>query len=121
MFKIDIFPHILPIKYREALPDFPEKKAFIDVAPAVCDLELKFRVMDKYDGLMQVLTLAIPPIEDVAESAKAVDLAKLANDELAELVIKYPDRFAGAVACLPMNDIDAALKEVDRAIRELRL
>ena len=118
--KIDIFPHILPKKYMEALPNFPEKKSIIDVTPAISDLEFRFRIMDKYD-VMQVLTPAYPPIEDVADPAKAADLAKLANDELAELVTKYPDRFVGAVACLPMNNIDAALKEVDRAISELRL
>jgi aminocarboxymuconate-semialdehyde decarboxylase len=38
---------------------------------------------------------------------------------MAELVLKYPDRFPAAVACLPMNDIDAALDEVDRAIKDL--
>jgi predicted TIM-barrel fold metal-dependent hydrolase len=39
---------------------------------------------------------------------------------MAELVYKYPDRFVAAVACLPMNNMDAALKEADRAIRDLR-
>jgi len=38
---------------------------------------------------------------------------------MAELVAKYPDRFVGAVACLPMNDVDAALGEADRALSEL--
>jgi aminocarboxymuconate-semialdehyde decarboxylase len=38
---------------------------------------------------------------------------------MAELVYKYPDRFVAAVACLPMNNMDAVLKEVDRAIIEL--
>jgi aminocarboxymuconate-semialdehyde decarboxylase len=37
------------------------------------------------------------------------------------LVLKYPDRFAAGVACLPMNNVDAALREVDRAIEELNL
>jgi predicted TIM-barrel fold metal-dependent hydrolase len=48
-------------------------------------------------------------------------MARMANDELAELVIKYPDRFAAGVATLPMNDMDAALREADRAIRGLQL
>jgi aminocarboxymuconate-semialdehyde decarboxylase len=48
-----------------------------------------------------------------------VELARIANDGLAELVTKYPDRFIGAAACLPMNDIDAALIEADRAIQQL--
>lgn len=40
---------------------------------------------------------------------------------MAELVEKYPDRFAAAIAALPLNDLDASLKEIDRAIRDLRL
>ena len=39
--------------------------------------------------------------------------------EMAELVSKYPDRCVGAVACMPMNEIDAALKEAERTIDEL--
>ena len=38
---------------------------------------------------------------------------------MAELVGKYPDKFVTAIACLPMNDIDAAMKETDRAIKDL--
>jgi aminocarboxymuconate-semialdehyde decarboxylase len=77
--------------------------------------------MDLYEGLVQVLTLASPAIEENHDSRVAVDLAKLANDELARLVTKYPDRFVTAVAALPMNDIEAALTEIDRAIRDLQL
>jgi len=118
--KIDIFPHILPVKYKEAILkiDFPHKN-MIDTVPMISDLDIRFRVMDRYDGMMQVLTLAAPAIEGIAEPAKAAELARLGNDELAEMVAKYPDRFAGAVANLPMNDMDAALKETDRAISEL--
>jgi aminocarboxymuconate-semialdehyde decarboxylase len=122
--KIDIFPHILPVKYKEALykmapPGFYIQDV-IETLPTLFDLEHRFRIMDKFEGLMQVLTLSAPPIEQIGDSRKAVDLAKLANDEMAELVLKYPDRFAGAVAALPMIDMDATLKEVDRAINDLR-
>jgi predicted TIM-barrel fold metal-dependent hydrolase len=67
------------------------------------------------------LTLANPPIELLAEPAVAVELAQMANDEMAELVQKYPDRFVGAVASLPLNDVDASLREADRAINDLHL
>ena len=76
--------------------------------------------MDKFQDLVQVLTIAGPNVESVSNPKEAVDLAMIANDEMAELVLKYPDRFVGAVACLPMNDMDAALKEADRAINDLR-
>lgn len=75
--------------------------------------------MDRYGELVQVLTLGWPPIEDVAGPDKAVDLARMANDEMAELVFKYPEKFVAAIAALPMNNIDAALKEADRAINQL--
>ena len=60
-----------------------------------------------------------PALETVADPPTAVKLAKLANDGMAEIVRKYPDKFVAAVACLPMNDMDTALKETDRAINEL--
>ena len=64
--------------------------------------------------------MAEPPVEDVGDGSSAIELAKIANDEMAELVGRYPDRFIAAVACLPMNNIDAALDELDRAIRQLK-
>ena len=120
---IDIYPHILPIKYKEALDKKGGEGFYLrtvdDALPALWDLESRFRIMDRYRGLTQVLTLASPPVEIVVELKDAIELSMIANDEMAELVIKYPDRFVAAVACLPMNDIDAALKELDRAINEL--
>jgi len=61
------------------------------------------------------------PLEKYVRAKAAVELARIANDELAELLMKYPNKFYGAAACLPMNDIDAALEETDRAITQLRL
>lgn len=125
--KIDIFPHILPPRYKEALFKATQSSKYIDTVmrpqinavTTLYDLEHRFRIMDKYEGLVQVITLGTPPVEAIPSSKDAVDLARLANDEMAELVVKYPDRFVAAVACLPMNNMDAALIELDRAINDL--
>jgi len=122
--KIDIFPHILPERYKEALkrkapPGFHQED-IIDACPTITDLDMRFRVMDRHEDYVQALTLVSPPLEIVVGPEDAIELAKIANDEMAELVTKYPDRFAAAVACLPMSDIEAALKEADRAITELK-
>jgi len=122
--KIDIFCHILPLKYKEAL--YKKAKPCFYLAadsarPALFDLDIRFRVMDKFEGLRQVLTIGTPPLEYLVTPQEAMELARIANDEMAELLIKYPDRFVAAVACLPMNTIDAALQETDRAIGELNL
>ena len=123
--KVDIYTHILPAKYMEALDKHigPEQKSFFNtifVLKTLFDLDYRFRIMDKFDELMHVLTLSMPPAENITEAGKANELARLANDEMAELVLKYPDRFAAAVACLPMNNMNAALDEADRAIRDLK-
>lgn len=121
---IDVNSHIIPAKYKVALYKVAPQGFYIqnviDSIPTLYNLEHRFKIMDKFEGLMQVLTLSSPPVEEIAESAKAVDLAKMANDEMAELVLKHPDRFAAAVACLPMNNMDAAMKEVDRAMNDLK-
>jgi predicted TIM-barrel fold metal-dependent hydrolase len=126
--KIDVYPHFLPLKYKEALLKKHNQNFItarwdqvINGTPALFDLETRLRLIDKCEGLLQVLTLSSPPVELIADPEDAVYLSKLANDELAELVAKYPNKFAAAVACLPMNDMDSALEETDRAIKDLKL
>ncbi len=121
--KIDIFSHILPPKYKESLfkvLPIQQMKDFQNAIPSLYDLDYRFRIMDKFDDMMQVITPTMPPMEYIKDKQKSIDLSKQANDEMAELVIKYPDRFAAAVACLPLSDIDASLEEIDRAIKYLK-
>jgi predicted TIM-barrel fold metal-dependent hydrolase len=75
--------------------------------------------MDRFDAYQQVLSIATPPIEVFARPADAVDLARRANDGMAELVQKYPERFPGFIASLPLNDPEQALRETRRSIDEL--
>ena len=141
--KIDIFPHLVPKKYQDTFlkkmikgvnpsgldSNSPlERRRGMNFAPkispktslSISDLEVRFRLMDRYPDVLQVLNVGLPPLEDrYVTPENAIGLAQLANDEMAELVAKYPDRFVAAVACLPLNNIDAALKETDRAIKDL--
>jgi uncharacterized protein len=120
--KIDGYSHISPPRYTEALrTEYPRMyERILGVTPPLFDLEARFRVMDAFAPLAQVLTVGpVPPLETFANPKRAVELARLANDEMAALVEKYPDRFVAAMALLPMNDIDAAIAEAERAINEL--
>jgi len=123
--KIDVFCHIMPDRYRKELfriaPSGFDLEKMIHAVPTLTDLSERFRMMDQYPGLMQIPTLSAPAIESIAGPEEAVELAKIGNDEMAELVEKYPDRFPGAVASLPMNNIDAAFLEIERAINDLKL
>ena len=60
-----------------------------------------------------------PNIESITEPRDTVEIARIANDEMAKLVSDHPARFVGAVTCLPMNDVDATLREAERCIDEL--
>jgi aminocarboxymuconate-semialdehyde decarboxylase len=121
--KIDIYAHILPEKYRINL-----MKEIVALANsremanrANRELEIRLRLMDRFPEVLQVLTLSLPPLDDETgiKPKKAVQFAKSVNDELAEIVGKHPDKFVAAVACLPLNDMEAALEETDRAIKQL--
>lgn len=123
--KIDIYTHITPIKYQVAF----EKRVDPEICrllsrralPTLTDLNARLALVEKYEGMRQVLTLSNPPVELVTEPAVSLELSRIANDEMAELVVKHPDHFVGAAACLPLNDMDTTLKEVDRAITELKM
>ena len=122
---IDVFCHFLPPRYleqrnRRAGPSFGTQYAkYYQANAGLHDIETRFRILDNYPDVRQLLTIAGPNVESITEPRDTVDLARIANDELAEMVAKHPDRFISAGACLPMNDVDAALRETDRAIREL--
>jgi predicted TIM-barrel fold metal-dependent hydrolase len=120
--KIDICAHIFPPKYRaQILKRVGEKTLpLIQINPSLTDLETRFRIVDKYNDVIQVLVPTGPPLEAVASPKETVEIARIANDEMAELVFKYPDRLASAVAILPISSIDDALKEADRAITQLK-
>lgn len=123
--KIDIFAHISAEKYHKALLQYvPSKimgRRIIEGQQTLWDMEARFRIMDRYEDYKQVLSMVGGPIETVASGQDAVDLARLANDELANLITKYPDRFLCGIATLPLGDTEASLKELDRAINELKL
>ena len=122
--KLDAFCHVMPRPYFDRLQAISSERAanlLARTAPirTLWDLDERLRVIEPFGDYAQIVSLAAPPLEALGEPAQAADLARLANDEMAELVRSRPDTFAGFVAGLPMNDVDAALGEVDRAVHEL--
>ena len=61
-----------------------------------------------------------PPIYFYWLSAEAgLEAARLANDGIAQMVAKHPDRLRG-MAHLPMQNTDAAVAELERVVREYK-
>ena len=121
--RIDLFCHILPPAYFARMTEISGRGAYmqkrIREIPVMVDLDLRFRMMDQFGDYVQVLSLAAPPIEALAAPADSPALARLANDSMAEIVSKHPDRFPAFIASLPMNDVVASVAELERAIGHL--
>ena len=79
----------------------------------------RLSIMDANGVDVQILSLTAPGVQTFAP-ARAVSLARLANDRLAAVIARHPARFAG-LATVPVQDPDAAALEIARAITELRL
>ena len=121
--KIDIFNHIFPKSYFDKMvstaPNAKDMNKRVRNIPCLVDLDVRFRIMDMFEDYAQIICLGAPPIEAFGPPPVSTDLAKVANDGMAEFVTKYPDRFPGFIASLPMNDPDGLLAEAKRAINDL--
>jgi uncharacterized protein len=119
---IDVFNHFMPKPYLDRLmqiiPGHVATTAFPRLK-TLADVDARLRLLDGFDGMQQVLSLANPPLELIGGPDVAAELARIANDSLAEVCRKHPDRFPTFIAALPMNDVEAALREIDRAIGDL--
>jgi aminocarboxymuconate-semialdehyde decarboxylase len=127
MRRVDAFAHILPPRYLERLDKHLENAISADQLryyregvfrfdSSISDLDARWRSMDRFGDYRQVLVLAVPPLEEVGPPHVAADFARMANEEMASLVARHPDRFAGFAASLPLNDVGASLLEMDRAV-----
>jgi 2,3-dihydroxybenzoate decarboxylase len=65
-----------------------------------------------------VLSHTVPGIQQDLEPGPAAELARTANDYLAEVVSQHPTRFAG-LAALPLQDPAAAVAELTRSVQQL--
>lgn len=123
--KIDIFAHVMPERYKKAVykysDKFPTERRVQDKRPVLTDHETRLRKLEEFEGLTQVISVTMPPVEEIVGPQEAAELARIANDEVAELVAKYPKMYIAGIADLPLNNMDAALKETERAVKQLGL
>ena len=124
--KLDIFPHIFPQSFFERMKALAgENRALAGSImrwlhiPVLWDLDARLKMMRRFRGYRQVLTLSLPAIEYLAGPEESPALARLANEGMAEIVAEHPAEFPAFVASLPMNNVPAALAEMDHAVGKL--
>ena len=69
--------------------------------------------MDEHGIEMMILSLNAPAVQAIHDIAKANDIARRANDFLAEQIVKRPDRFFAGFATLPLQDPEASHARIE--------
>lgn len=133
MMRIDCQTHVFPQAYIDILARNPQgphiekegndlvivlgDRPTLRIKEGHFDLSGKLREMDRWEIDISILSPQIPGPCMLAPDL-AVQGARAMNDYVAEVMAKYPGRFAG-IASLPWQDVDAAIMEMDRAQDEL--
>ena len=117
---IDVHAHCFPKPYMKELKEYYQRTD--RTQPRALEWEGSEERMAFMDDLgidVQVLSLSVPNVYvDDIELSKS--LARISNDAIADICQKNPDRFLG-LASVPLDNINSAIDELDRAINELGL
>jgi len=131
---VDVHTHFFPRGYLDALERGPDPYAIGRDAEGRAILTLhgariltmthemtspqdRLRDMERLGVDLQIVSVTIPNVY-FGPPVRRRDLARMANDGLAELTRRFPKRFA-ALASVPLEDPEAAIQELERAVRQL--
>jgi aminocarboxymuconate-semialdehyde decarboxylase len=133
---IDLHNHVIPATVVDAIARDPKrygtsieekdgKRYFnshgrlAELQPVFYDADAKVAWMDENN--LDIAAICVgPPIYFYWLSPEVgLEAAKLANDGIAQMVAKRPDRLRG-MAHLPMQDTDAAIAELERVVKEYK-
>src|SRR5881409_4021159 len=134
--KLDLHTHFYTDKYFQTIRDLPSEFSFAEsstgqtiityrgarffgVTPAMTDVAKRLEDMDRVGIDVEVVSLSTPNVF-FTDAAHQPEIARIVNDSYAELIVQHPTRFK-AFASIPMDDPDAALRELHRAIDELKM
>ncbi len=134
--KLDLHTHYYPPIYFDKIRELPSEFTFAEspsgqaiityrgarffgVTPPMTDVARRLEDMNRVGIDVEVVSLSTPNVF-FAEAKHQPEIARIVNDAYAELIAMHPARFKG-FASIPMDDPDAALKELHRAIDELKL
>lgn len=123
MLKIDVFAHVTTQeylkKYKQLAPEISKRSEAY--RPTMYDYDIRENAMRRHPDVLQIVTMGNLPLEQYVSAKDAVELARIGNEELAEIVTRKPALFYGAAGVLPTDDIEASVEMIDYCLRDLHL
>ncbi len=111
---VDVFAHVLPPKFYQQMltidPQIPERAPFIK-HPMLTKPELRNEYLPA-DSFQVISAVNVNP-EDYVGGDQAAELCRVGNEEIADIVAQN-SKFVGGIAMLPMNNIDAAVRIIEK-------
>ena len=95
-------------------------RVFREITDNVWDPRRRIEEMERSGVSTQVLSTVPVMFSYWAKPADTLDLSRLLNDRIAEVVREYPTQFAG-LGTIPLQDVDLAARELERCVGELGL
>jgi aminocarboxymuconate-semialdehyde decarboxylase len=134
--KFDLHTHYYPPIYFDKIRELPSEFSFdkspsgqtiitnrgarfFGITPPMTDVAKRLEDMDRVGIDVEVVSLSTPNVF-FTDAEHQPEIARIVNDAYAELAATHPERFK-TFASIPMDSPDEALKELHRAIDELKM
>jgi aminocarboxymuconate-semialdehyde decarboxylase len=108
------------VTYANALTREVNVKQIRDRMPKLTTIETRLKDMDRMGIDMQAVSPAPNQCYYWTDPELGVELARMVNDRLAEIVANWPDRFV-ALGTVPLQHVDLAVVELERCVKKLGL
>ncbi len=108
------------IKFANALTREVNVKQMQDRGPKLTTIELRLKDMDRMGVDIQAVSPAPQQTYYWAEPGLGLEVSRMINDRLAQIVATWPDRFVG-LGTVPLQNVDLAVTELERCVKQLGL
>jgi len=106
--------------YANALTREVNLKQMKDRAPKLTTIEVRLKDMDRMGIDIQAVSPAPNQCSYWAEPGLGLEISRMVNDRLAEIVAAWPNRFVG-LGTVPLQNADMAVAELERCVKKLGL
>jgi aminocarboxymuconate-semialdehyde decarboxylase len=106
--------------YASALSREVNQKQMKDRAPKLSTIEVRLKDMDRMGIDIQAVSPAPNQCSYWAEPGLGLEISRMVNDRLAEIVATWPERFVG-LGTVPLQNADMAVAELERCVKTLGL